>query len=246
MKHLISILILILMTLGSFAQCPDSDKLKFGGTFATRYGCYDPKTSSIQYYSYDIDTTEYCCHISKIQKYADFILKKSEDYIKQRAGSRFLEKLVFQDIMVIYHDYSIIPDYYDRIYNLDSCGKISYWLTYKYFSDTSIEYLFGIEFDSEGNRISEHKFPDISKNENFMNIIELCNAIDISKKQNIVQIDSIKTIELNYDNEISSFIWLFKEDYPENEGLNEFDVIYINANSGKIYKTEKEYLSIEY
>lgn len=142
--------------------------------------------------------------------------------------------------MVIYHDFSTLSTFYDQMYNLDNCGRISYWLTYKYLQDTSIEYLFGIEYDFEGNRVSDDKFPDISKNKKFMKIIELCKAIDIVKNQNNVQIDSIKSIELNYDNDINSYVWLITEDYPSTTtGFHEYDLIFINANSGELYKHEK-------
>jgi len=244
MKQLLNSLLLILIPVSVIAQCPDSNKLKFGGFFGT--DSYSPKTATIEYFSYNLDTLNYCCHINKIQKYADFILGKSEKYIRQRAGTIFFKKLVFHHIMVIYHDYSLLSNYDSLKYKLDNCGRISYWLTYSYFHDSTIEYGFGIEFDSSGKRISENMIPDISKNPNFMNLIGLCKAIEVVKKQKIVQLDSINSIELNYDNKINSFVWLIKENYPITEGFHEQDLLIINANTGKLYKTEKEMLIINY
>jgi hypothetical protein len=243
MKQLLNILVIVLSISSAFAQCPDSDKLKFGGTMGT--DSYLWPASTIQYFSYDIDTLKYCCHINKIQKYADFVLPKAEKYIKQRAGINFFNKLTFHDIMVIYHDYFITKNFDSLQYNLDNCGRITYWLTYSYFQDSTIEYGFGVEFDSNGKKISKNLIPDISKNPKFMNIVGICSVIELVKKQKVVQIDSIKSIELNYDDKINSFIWLVKEAYPETEGAHEQDVLFINANTGKIYKTEKDMIVIE-
>lgn len=244
MKRLVNILVFILIASFAVAQCPDCNKLKFGGTFGT--DSYSPATSTITYFSYDMDTILYCCRINKIQKYADFILSNAQKYIKQRAGINFYNRQVFHDIMVIYHDYSAIPNFDSLKFNLANCGRITYWLTYSYFQDSAFEYGFGIEFDSKGKRISGHLIPDISKNPNFMKAIGLCEAIDVAKKQKIVKLDSIKSIELNYDNKINSLIWLIKEDYPETEGSHYPDILMINANTGKLYKTEKELHMIQY
>jgi hypothetical protein len=243
MKQLLSILVFILTASFAVAQCPDSDKLKFGGTMGT--DSYIPATSTIQYFSYDMDTLNYCCHINKILKYAEFIIPKAEKYIKKRAGINFYNRLVFHDIMVIYHDYSVIKNFDSIQYNLEKCGRITYWLTYSYFKDSTIEYGFGIEFDSNGKKISGNLIPNISKNQKFMNIIGLCSAIELVKKQKVVQLDSIKSIELNYDDKINSFIWLVEEAYPETEGAHEQNLLFINANTGKLYKTEKNMFFIE-
>lgn len=236
MKYLVYTLLFNLTTILGIAQCPDSGKLKFGGSFGT--DSYNTKTSEIQYFSYDVDTSLYCCHINKIKKYADFILAKAGKYIKQRAGSDFSRKLIFHDLMVIYHDYSKLTNFDSLEYNLANCGRISYWLTYSYSHDATIEY--GIEFNSKGERISKHMIPDVSKNKNSMNIIGLCKAIETAKNQKIVQFDSIKSIELGYDNKINSLIWLIREDYPDTEGFHKPDVLFINGNTGQLYKTEKE------
>jgi hypothetical protein len=243
MKKLLHILCFIILGNSAIAQCPEVEKLKFGGWLGT--DSYSPKTSMIQLFSYDMDTLNYCCHINKIQKYADFILPKAERYIKKRAGINFYKRLIFHYIMVIYHDYSVVPNFDSLQYNLDNCGRITYWLTFSYFQDSTIEYGFGIEFDSNGKRISENMIPDISKNPSFMNIIGLCEAIEIVKNQNVVQLDSIKSIELNYDNKINSLIWLIKEDYPDTEGPHEQDIIFINAKTGKLYRKEKNTFYIE-
>ena len=243
MKQLLNILIFILIASSAVAQCHDRDKLKFGGTMGTN--SYIPSTSTIQYFSYDIDTLNYCCHINKIQKYADFILPKTDKYIKQRAGIKFYNKLVFHDIMVIYHDYSVIQNFDSLQYKLENCGRITYWLTYSYFQDSTIEYGFGIEFDSNGKKISKNLIPKISKNPKFMNIVGVCSAIELVKRQKTAQIDSIKSIELNYDEDINSFIWMVEEAYPETEGAHEQDVLFINANTGKLYKTERNIIIIE-
>lgn len=240
-----NLIILILTTYTLVGQCPDRDKLKFGGTFGTSFNAYNPKTSTEAYFYYDVDTSKYCCQISKIQKYSDFILQKAEKYIKQRAGNLFFNKLIFQNFMVIYLDYSIMANFDSVKYDLDKSGKIYYWLTYSYFPESTIEYGFGIQFDSKGNRISEHNIPDFSKNPNFMNLISPCKALDIGKSQKIAKLDSIKSIELNYDNRINSFVWQIKEGYPVIEGFHEYDILFINANSGDLYKTEKQGSHIE-
>src|SRR5688500_19400354 len=95
---------------------------------------------AFKYFSYNADTTQYCCDIKSIKLYADFIIEKSEKHITQRAGSDFFDKLIFQDIMVIYHDFKKLDNYYETYLDLDRCGKITYWITYDYQFSNSVKY----------------------------------------------------------------------------------------------------------
>src|SRR5579862_5946436 len=81
-----------------FSQCPDTSKLDFGGTrlsMAHNHIPFDPGIT---------DTTQYCCSLDKIRPYADFILSKSKQFIVDRAGENFYNKLDVDQIDVNYPD----------------------------------------------------------------------------------------------------------------------------------------------
>ncbi|MFT4684962.1 MAG: hypothetical protein ACI863_001576 [Flavobacteriales bacterium] len=239
---------MFLISISGFSQCDDIENLKFGGYYGD--SSFKNVEMAFKYFSIDIDTTQYCCDINKIKKHADFILDKSKKHIVNRANADFFKKLIFQDIMVIYHDFKKLENYYDVYLDLDKCGKITYWITYEYQFSESVKYGFGLEFDKQGNLVSNEKFPDFTENTLAEKIIEVCQAIETVKKHEKFKNKTIESVELNYLDETNSFVWLIKEDRKpqlakkatELEKWYDYSVdsYYVNGNTNQIDKIQTQ------
>jgi hypothetical protein len=224
---------LIVPTL-SFSQCEDRDKLDFGGTLGSKTRNYIPFDLQIT------DTVQYCCDITKIKSYSDFILSKAKEFIVGRANVGFYEKLKINQVDVNYPD-SVKIAYKDQsLYHLSNFN-ISYWITYTY-SDKNIEYGFGLEFDKNGKMISENKFPDFSKNKDAHILSDICAALSIVKGDKRFFKKEVDNVELAYLDDTNSFCWLIKEKLKLECGTTQYSlgVFYINANTNKLETVKQE------
>lgn len=229
MKKLI--ITLLFISSFTFGQCPDYNKLEFGGTFLSRTHNYIPFDPNIS------DTIQYCCDLKKIKKYTDEITSKAKNYIIKRAGENFFKKLEIESIEVNYPASIKISYENQNLYNLSNYD-VKYWVLYNY-KNNDYSYGFGLLFDKNGNFISENMFPDIIKNPSFENFFSPCDALEIVKKDKRFRNKIIDFIELTYVDEINSFCWLIKEDHITSKiGVSKYKLLsfYINANSGKLEK----------
>jgi hypothetical protein len=242
MKNHFYILIFFFITAIANSQCNDLAKLTHGGTWKL------PDTDSIagtREYFYRNGPTEFCCDIKSIQKFADVILDKSKTYIINRTNGSFFNELDFQDLTVIYHDYDKIYTTDENLYDLSNSGRISYWLTYELMTPEKGRYIFGLEYDQNGELLSDSKFPDFGKNPNAGKINNPCEAIKIVTANEKFKNRIIESVSLVYDSETNSFCWLVKEDAKkrlfekedfEFEKLYRYSSLwfYVNTSSNKL------------
>jgi hypothetical protein len=225
-----------------FSQCEDSDKLDFGGSYLSKTNNYIPFDLEIS------DTIQYCCDIKKIKSYSDFIFKKSEDYIIERGGKEFYNNLKIHQLEVNFNDSIKIVYENQKLYNLSNY-EVTYWILYTY-TNKNIEYGFGLEFDKNGEMISENKFPKYSENIDFENLSNYCDALEIVKKDNTFKDKTVDYIELAYLDNINSFYWLIEEKRNQNKELGKWEKqvvnqYFVNANTNELEKIiKKESLSI--
>jgi len=225
-----------------FSQCEDSEKLDFGGTYLSKTKNYIPFHIDIS------DTIQYCCDIKKIKSYSDLIFKKSEDYIIERGGKEFYNNLKIQQLQVNYNDSIKIVYENQKLYNLSNY-EVTYWILYNY-TNKNIEYGFGLEFNKNGEMISENKFPKYSENIEFENLSTYCNALEIVKKDKRFKDKIVDYIELAYLDNINSFCWLVEEKPKPNKELGKWEEkkvnqYFVNANTNKIENViEKKSMSI--
>ena len=250
-KLLIITILYIGITNIILSQCPDYNKLRPGSQ--TQIGPFPNETFIINY-RLERKTNAECCDISKIQYYADNILKSVESYIVSRGNENFYNTIKLESFKVIYHEFTKIPDFYRLQFELSKCGKITYWLTYSYKPNEEVDYTFGIELNSNGKVISKHAFPEYDNNINFENFISVCQALEVAKNQKQVNIEPILSIQLAFLEESNSFCWVVTQDfrpqlkketsynvYKANSGYYEINEIYIDANFGRIVKNDKRY-----
>ena len=233
------------------AQCPEISKLRPGEW--NGIGPYGNETLAINYANIISSETQDKRYL-KIQEYLDKIRIDAVTYIVKRAGIDFYYQCEIVEFKVIYHDFKEIDNFNKVQFDLKKCGKITYLIKYVYKPDDMIEYYFAIEFDEEGKRISNHPFPNKNLNRNFDKIISVCETLEIAEKQNIINIDPIYIIQLEYDTKANAFCWKITQDYRpqlrKKTGINTYEAVsggyhinllYINANNGSIIKTDKEY-----
>lgn len=224
-----------------FSQCEDANKLDFGGSYMSKtrnYLRFEKKYKDSVY----LDDVSYPQDIKKIEKYSDFILLKAENYIIERGGNDFYKKLKIHGFEVNYKD-SINADYQNPNFYILSNYNVSYWILYTY-KNKNIEYGFGLEFDKNGNMISENKFPKYSENNTFENLSDYCDALNLVKKDSRFKNKKIDYIELDYLDEVNAFCWLIEEEKEPNSKLGKWEekitnLYYVNANTNKL-ETVKE------
>jgi hypothetical protein len=224
---------LIVPTLG-FSQCDDRDKLDFGGTLGSKTRNYIPFDLQIT------DTVQYCCDITKIKSYSNFILSKAKEFIIARTNEGFYRNLEINQVEVNYPDSVKINYKNQSLYKL-SDFNISYWITYTYASK-NIKYGFGLEFDKKGKMISDNKIPDFSKNKNADILTDICAALSIVKEDKRFSKKEVDIVELTYLDNANSFCWLIKEKLKFECGTTQYslDVFYVNANTNKLETVKQE------
>lgn len=158
------------------------------------------------------------------------IINKTRQSLIERGGEKFYNKLILKSIIV-----SERPN---------KCDGRKYTLRYIFPLDSVFYYRFSMTYDREGNLLSNYLFPDFSRNENILNIIDKCTAISIALANPIFrdaynnseqtvsrQIDgtneweilgSISNMKLVFDNHKNIWAWkLFSETNFEGETENE-------------------------
>jgi len=231
------ILILLLVSYLGFSQCNDIEKLDLGGTYMSKSNNYIPFEIKDKDKIYH-DSISYPNDLNKIKKYSDFILEKAENFIVSRANRDFYNRLKIYQIEVNYPKSIEIKNYNDEsLYELSNFD-ITYWIIYTYEKD-KFQYAFGLEFNKDGEMISEQKFPKYSKNRNFENFTFPCDALKIVKSNIKFKNKEVDYIELDYLDEINSFCWLIKEEMEPNKELEKWEektinLYYVNANSNEL------------
>ena len=229
----------------SFSQCEDADKLDLGGTYLSKtknYISFEEKHKDSIY----LENISYPEDIKKIEKYSNFILLKAEKYIIERGGNEFYKKLKIDCIEVNYKD-SVKVNYQDtNIYNLSNYS-VTYWILYLY-KNKNIGYAFGLEFDKNGEMISENMFPKYTENNNFENLTDYCQALNLIKKDKRFKNKKVEYIELSYLAVSNTFCWLIKEKKSMNKEFEKWEektvnLYFVNANNNKLelVKESKSY-----
>ena len=216
-----------------FSQCKDFDKLDFGGTHASKTRNHIPFDLNIT------DTTKYCCDIKRIQSYSEFIIAKAKGFIIGRTNETFYKRLEINQIDVNYPKSVVIAYQSPSLYNLSNFD-ISYWIIYTYSND-NVRYGFGLEFNKNGEMISENKFPNFENNKQAENLTDICSALNVVN--NAFSGKEIDLIELAYLDSVNSFCWLLKEKPgPMECGSHVYaiDLFYVNANTNKLEMVKQQ------
>lgn len=135
-----------------------------------------------------------------------------------------------------------------KLYDL-SKQNITYWILYTY-KNKNIEYGFGLEFDKNGEMISENKFPKYLENIGFENLTDYCRALDVVKTDTRFKNKIVDNIELAYLEDFNSFCWLIEEKEETNSEFEKWEeritkMYFVNANTNKLeIVKEKKSMSI--
>jgi hypothetical protein len=240
-KRKLTILFTLFFYIG-FSQCEDFEKIKLGGSYTSKTNNYIPFEIKYKDSIYKEDIS-YPFDIKIIEKYSNLIFKKEDDYIIERAGKKFFEKLDFDHLEVNYKDSAKVVYENRELYEL-SKQNVTYWMIYTY-SNKKIKYAFGLEFNKKGELISENMFPDISKNIDFENLTDYCKALEIVKSEKQFAGKTTKNIELTYLEKINSFCWLIEENAIPNKVLGKWEeksvnLYFVNANTNKLELVEEK------
>lgn len=233
-KH--SIILFTIVSYFGYSQCEDSDKLDFGGTYLSKsnnYIRFEEKFKDTVY----LENIAYPEDINKIKSFSDYILLKAEKYIINRGGNDFYNNLKNNGFEVNFQD-SVKINYEDqKLYNLENYN-VTYSIFYTY-KNKNTRYAFGLEFDKNGEMISENQFPKYSENIEFENLSNYCNALEVVKKDKRFKGKTVDCIKLAYLDNINSFCWLIEEKRKPNKELEKWEKqsvnqYYVNANTNEL------------
>ena len=118
------------------------------------------------------------------------------------------------------------------------------------YKNDNIKYAFGLEFDKNGEMISENMFPIYSDNTNFENLTDYCLALNLVKKDKKFKNIKVDYIKLTYLDIAKTFCWLIEEKTKPNKEFGKWEEncvnqFYVNANTNKLEKViEKKYMTI--
>jgi hypothetical protein len=244
MKRHINIIILFsfLTHLTTFAQCIDKAKITYGGDwgfvdFIHRCPTYN--------FAFDGDTSKnwnvLTDPIDIKQAPPEVLLFKQrvEKKIIEYSGADFFSKIKFNSVEVVYSDMlKAFKDSGRQDVTLEYC-KAKYFFYYEFKIDTLSTYHIGIASDKKGDIISKFNFPSKANYTPVDEKFDYCKLIDIGRKAQ-PNIDPIKDIKLEFDNEKNRFYWLLTQEIVNSkEGINYFNQVQIDASNLSITKNIK-------
>lgn len=229
------VFLFLMMNFLGFSQCEDSDKFDLGGS-------YHSKTSNYFILQSNHRSNNFC-NSKQVKKTAEFILDKAKSYIINRAGDKFYKKLKFYQIEVNYSA-SIDSTHSRQTICELSDFEHTFWVIYAY-KNKKVKYAFGLEFDKDGNMISENQFPKFIEGQNFEKFTAICDALAVVKSDERFAGKKVENIELAYLDEVNSFCWLVIEQDPRPKELGKLeyyalDLYYINATTNELVTIKQE------
>jgi hypothetical protein len=232
-RNLILNTIAFLAHLAVFAQCIERKKISYG----SEYGFVDFIHLCPTYnFSYDGDkSTDWNLlsdpiDIRQAPKEVLIFKEQIENEIRNYSGNDLYSKLVFKSVEVVYEDkLGAFIERGRQNLTLEYC-KAKYFYYYELELDNISTYLIGVTLDKKGKRISDYHFPNKSNYVPIDTNYDYCKLIEIAKKSQ-PQIEPIRDIKLDYDEESKSFFWQITQEIVNiKEGKNNFNQVIIDAS----------------
>jgi hypothetical protein len=233
MKFLVVVLILLSFT--SYAQCIEKEKIMWGGNYII------PFCPAYQF-TFDGDTSKHWSildpmHISQVKDLITPVKNSVEQEVKNYAGESFFSRVEFQSVDIVYPD--SIEKFKSRQPQVDweKC-KAKYYFYYKFFPDSIASYNIGIAVNEQGKIISQFKFPAKQDYVPIDTSLTVCRVVDIAMKANkdIVPIEEVK---FDYDPKTKRFYWVISQEILNvREGENKYNQVIVDAANPKIVRTQ--------
>jgi hypothetical protein len=156
-----------LSTLKGFGQINTLEPVYFycnGQLYSTDYGTWSDPIQSCDKYNYRFYSNDE--NFNDIPFNDSIVIDKIKITVMNRSGKDFYNRLILENVII-----SNAPQ---------KCEGRKYTLRYIFSLDTVFYYRFSLTYNTKGKLMSEHKFPDVQTNKNFLTIIDYCKAIEIA------------------------------------------------------------------
>jgi hypothetical protein len=227
----ILLIIIMLATRLSFAQCLDRDKVVISGDFGfVDYIMHCPTYN----FSFEGDTSKHWnilndpIDISQVP-YLIGVKNRLELKLRDYAGDNFFSKLEFYTAEISYAD--SIEKFQDRGPKVELIQCRAKYFFYYYFVPTpDVRHCVGIALNEREEILSKLTIPSKEEYIPVDNSLTICEVIKIAKQTN-PQIEPIDKISLDLDVAKKQYSWTVSQIIVKPvEGENEFNEVLINAS----------------
>ena len=224
------------------SQCFNEKIIDFGGSF--NFAEYSFKCPTYRFSENAKASTEWKIldpnNIEKVSNIINPIRKKIEKEILEFSGNEFIKHLEFSSVSINYPDsiskFKGVPEIKDK-----KC-KAKYFFYYYFKPKRNVKYCIGIPVNEKGKRMSKFNFPSKSEFKKLDEKLDVCEVIRLAKvfEKNI---DPIKEVSFEYDNENKVFYWLITQErklIKRNNGyFDKYNIVKINASNGSLISKHK-------
>jgi hypothetical protein len=216
----------------AISQCIDKDKITYGGDWG--YADYIHRCPTYSF-AYGGDTSKNWnvltdpIDIFQAPEKVRQLKRLVDDKVKAYAGKKFFSRVRFNEVEVVYPNK--LKEFLDsgrQDVTLKYC-KAKYLFYYDFMPDSLMPYHIGVALNEAGKIVSPFTFPSKDEYKAIDTTFSYCQLIAIAKQ---VQhdIEPIKEIQFEYDNNTKRFYWLIIQEIKnEKQGLNYFYEIAIDA-----------------
>jgi len=145
-------------------------------------------------------------------------------YLLNRVGPAFYQRLQYSACQIIKP-------------NTDkTClSRAQYAIQYYFEVEDSMRYYIALVMDLNGNLLSRHMLPDVKRNPNFANIINLCDAFAITQADTFKIANQV--LSLQYSDTKNAFVWVAATSLGNKySNATKPPYLTINAQTGIVFK----------
>lgn len=179
-------------------------------------------------------------HISYAGDEGIAAIKRAKQYVLQRGGPDFMDKLTIEYIAITY------PEKIDEFLKMDkdayilSKCEVRYYVEFMLTVAGSAKYRFGIYMDDELNHLHwPPEFPDYNINSDSCKIIAPERACKIAQQKHRHQLKDAQSMALEFDRDVKDFVWEIKgeeKDIPYRQV--EYWIVKVHAATGQVVGTQ--------
>lgn len=169
------------------------------------------------------------------------IREKNRKYLYERVGETFYDKLQYYGCQIIdLKKYKQIKKERGFTSKKLTDKRVKYAFQYYFVIQDSMRYYLSTVYDKDGNLISEHQLPAISRNDSLDNIIDVCQAKQVAETDENYK-GKLEGIALQFSAEYNSFVWEIEKPAIRKGKEITTPFIIVHAQTGKIigHRTEK-------
>ena len=169
------------------------------------------------------------------------IRNKNREYLYHRVGPAFFNRLHYYSSQNIdFKQYETIKEKRGLVNEELWDPRVRYAFQYYFIVQDSMRYYLSTVYDKQGNLISEHQLPDIARNSDLSQIIDICKAKQIIEADRKYK-GALKKLSLEYSLEHDALVWEGQKPSIREGKKVDTPFVIVHAQTGKTlgYRVEK-------